>query len=85
MSQLFTGLFSTTETTISIIHFALCMGTSIVLGVFMAMMYRVHSKCTQSFFATLSLLPLSVCMIIMMVNGNIGAGVAVAGAFGLVR
>lgn len=34
---------------------------------------------------TLSLLPAIVCVVIMMVNGNVGAGVAVAGAFSLVR
>ena len=34
---------------------------------------------------TLAMLPAMVQIIIMMVNGNIGAGVAVAGAFGLIR
>ena len=40
---------------------------------------------TKSFLVTLALLPAVVCVVIMMVNGNIGAGVAVAGAFSLVR
>ena len=35
--------------------------------------------------ATLALLPAVVCVVIMMVNGNVGTGVAVAGAFSLVR
>lgn len=39
----------------------------------------------KSFVTTLALLPSIVCVVIMMVNGNIGAGVAVAGAFSLVR
>ena len=34
---------------------------------------------------TLAILPAVVCVVIMMVNGNVGAGVAVAGAFSLVR
>lgn len=34
---------------------------------------------------TLALIPAVVCVVIMMVNGNVGAGVAVAGAFSLVR
>lgn len=46
-------------------------------------MYR--SRYTKSFVATLALLPGVVCVIIMMVNGNVGTGVAVAGAFSLVR
>ena len=40
---------------------------------------------TKSFVLTLATLPAIVCVVIMMVNGNIGAGVAVAGAFSLVR
>ena len=46
-------------------------------------MYR--SRYTKSFVMTLSLLPAVVCVVIMMVNGNVGTGVAVAGAFSLVR
>lgn len=34
---------------------------------------------------TLALLPAVVCVVIMLVNGNVGTGVAVAGAFSLVR
>ena len=39
----------------------------------------------MSFVVTLAILPAVVCVVIMMVNGNVGAGVAVAGAFSLVR
>lgn len=46
-------------------------------------MYR--TRYTKSFVTTLALLPAVVCIVIMLVNGNIGAGVAVAGAFSLVR
>ena len=46
-------------------------------------MYRI--RYTKSFVATLAVLPAVVCVVIMMVNGNVGAGVAVAGAFSLVR
>lgn len=34
---------------------------------------------------TLSIMPAAIALVIMLVNGNIGAGVAVAGAFTLVR
>ena len=43
------------------------------------------TRYTKSFVATLAMLPAIVCVVIMMVNGNVGAGVAVAGAFSLVR
>ena len=46
-------------------------------------MYK--NRCTGSFLGALALLPAIVCAVIMAVNGNIGAGVAVAGAFSLVR
>lgn len=48
-------------------------------------MYTYKSKYTKSFAVTLSLLPAIVCMVIMAVNGSIGAGISVAGAFSLVR
>ncbi|MBO6064997.1 MAG: DUF4956 domain-containing protein, partial [Lachnospiraceae bacterium] len=44
-----------------------------------------RSKSSGSFLLTLAILPAMVQLIIMLVNGNIGAGVAVAGAFGLIR
>ena len=46
-------------------------------------MYK--SKYSQSFVLTLAMLPAIVQLIIMLVNGNIGVGVAIAGTFGLVR
>ncbi len=85
-NEMFTGIFDTTSAiTLDITDFLICMLTSIVLGVFMAKMYSYKTKCTKGFICTLALLPLAVSMVIIMVNGNIGAGVAVAGAFSLVR
>ncbi len=51
----------------------------------MSQMYAYKTKCTKGFVLTLAVLPLAISIVIMMVNGNIGAGVAVAGAFSLVR
>lgn len=58
---------------------------SLLLGLFIAWMYSRRNPCTNSLFITLTLLPVIVQTVIMMVNGNIGAGVATAGAFSLVR
>ncbi|MBE6556991.1 MAG: DUF4956 domain-containing protein, partial [Ruminococcaceae bacterium] len=63
----------------------LCMGVALVLGLILALAYTFRTHYTKSFVITLALLPAVVCVVIMMVNGNIGAGVAVAGAFSLVR
>lgn len=56
-----------------------------MIGVFLALMFTVKNRPTLSFLVTLAVLPAIVSVVIMMVNGNVGAGVAVAGAFSLVR
>ena len=84
--SIFQGLFDGgTVATVSVQTFLLCIGTALVLGLFLALTYSFRSHTTRSFVATLAILPAVVCVVIMMVNGNVGAGVAVAGAFGLVR
>lgn len=86
LDSLFKGLFDSEFTTvIRVGDFLLCIGAALVLGLIMALAYRFGARTTKSFVVTLALLPAVVCVVIMMVNGNIGAGVAVAGAFGLVR
>ncbi len=85
-ADIFKGLFDTDMTAvISAGDFMICVGSSLLLGLIIAAAYTLHSRCTKSFLATLALLPAVVCVVIMMVNGNIGTGVAVAGAFSLVR
>ncbi len=84
--NLFKGLFDTDLTAvISVTDFLLCLGASLVIGILMAFAYMYRTRYTKSFVVTLALLPAVVCVVIMMVNGNLGTGVAVAGAFSLVR
>lgn len=84
--SLFKGLFETTTTsTISAEEFLLCIFVSLGIGLFLSLVYTYRSLYTRSFVITLATLPAIVCVVIMMVNGNVGAGVAVAGAFSLVR
>jgi len=84
--ELFKGLFDTELIqVISLTDFLLCLGTALVAGLIIALGYMVKTRYTKSFVVTLALLPAVVCVVIMMVNGNVGAGVAVAGAFSLVR
>ncbi len=70
---------------IPVADFLLCIGVSLVVGILLAGAYMYRSRYTKSFVVTLALLPTVVCVVIMMVNGNVGTGVAVAGAFSLVR
>ena len=65
--------------------FLICTAVSLLLGVGTALVSMYRSRTTQSFAVTLVILPAVVQLVIMLVNGNLGAGVAVAGAFGLVR
>ncbi|MGO5028721.1 DUF4956 domain-containing protein [Candidatus Agathobaculum pullicola] len=86
LDNLFRGLFDTEMTTvIPVTDFLLCVASALIAGLLLAACYMYRTRYTRSFVATLALLPAIVCVVIMMVNGNVGAGVAVAGAFSLVR
>ena len=84
--NLFGGIFDTdTTTVITVLDFLLCVACALAIGLIVAGCYMYRTRYTKGFVATLALLPAVVCVVIMMVNGNVGAGVAVAGAFSLVR
>ena len=70
---------------ITLFSFLACMATAIVLGVLTSLVFSFRSRHSSSFTLALALLPAAVTMVIMMVNGNVGAGLAVAGTFALVR
>lgn len=78
-------LQSVLSTTISVSSFLLCTAASLVLGAGIALCHMFKNHCSKSFVITLAMLPAIVQVVIMMVNGNIGTGVAVMGAFSLVR
>lgn len=65
--------------------FFICLAAALVLGVLVAGVYMFKNTYTHSMAVTLALIPALVQVIILLVNGNIGAGVAVSGAFSLVR
>ena len=70
---------------LTLVSFLICTAVSLLLGVGTALVSMYRSRTTQSFAVTLAILPAVVQLVIMLVNGNLGAGVAVAGAFSLVR
>ena len=65
--------------------FLMCIFAALVLGVLTALVFSFRNKHSGSLILALAVLPPIVTMVIMMVNGNIGAGLAVAGTFSLVR
>ena len=86
LDNIFQGIFDTeTTSVISVPDFLLCVGVALLIGLLLAAIYMYRTRYNKGFVATLALLPAVVCVVIMMVNGNVGAGVAVAGAFSLVR
>ena len=60
-------------------------GVSIILGLLIALTHKATSRFNKNFLTTLAMLPLLVMSVIMVVNGNLGMSVAVAGTFGLIR
>ena len=79
------NLFSNTSTSISMTDFLICTVTSLVLGLVISLVFGYKNKASKSFLITLAMLPAIVQMVIMLVNGNLGTGVAVMGAFSLIR
>ena len=86
LNNIFRGLFdSSNMTVIPVSQFILCFAVALAIGAGIALTASRRNGFSHSFLATLAALPALVCATIMMVNGNIGAGVATAGAFSLVR
>ncbi|MDR0984549.1 MAG: DUF4956 domain-containing protein [Ruminococcus sp.] len=65
--------------------FLICTLASVVLGISASLVYMFRNNYTKSFVVTIVLMPAIVQMVIMLVNGNVGTGIAVMGAFSLVR
>lgn len=83
---MFDSIFSdVASTSYSLGDFLLCSAVSLALGLVIALVYMFRHRYSRNFVVTLALLPLIVQMVISLVNGNIGTGVAVMGVFSLVR
>lgn len=73
------------EGSITFIEMGCCTLVSLILGLMIAGVYMYRSNYSKNFVITLALLPAMIQSVIMVVNGNLGTGVAVMGAFSLVR
>ena len=78
-------LNSISTDTFSIGTFLICIAASLVLGALIAWVHSRFNNSSKGFVMTIALLPAIVQMVILLVNGNLGTGVAVMGAFSLVR
>lgn len=88
LDTIFTSVLNSSGSTASNVTasaFLSCSAVSLVLGAACALIYMFRHKYSRNFVVTLALLPLVVQMVITLVNGNLGAGIAVMGVFNLVR
>lgn len=82
---MFTSILSDTNGGLTFLEGGLCTLSALALGLCIAYIYSRLEAVTKNFTMTLAILPALVCFTILMVNGNLGTGVAVLGAFSLVR
>ena len=82
MSEIFSSIIGTELTAL---NYFICTAVAVFCGITTALTACYKTKITRSFFISLVVLPAIVQTVIMMVNGNVGTGIAVAGAFSLVR
>lgn len=80
--ELFANIFTTP---MSIGTYLISGVMALICGLLTAIASSVKQRITKSFFITLTVLPFAVQTVILMVNGSVGTGIAVAGAFSLVR
>ena len=79
-------MFNTILTeTLTPMTFGICLGTAFILGLIVSLIHGRTSRANKDFLTTLAVLPTLVAMAILLVNGNLGTGVATVGVFSLVR
>lgn len=78
LSNIFSG-------SLTLENYLLSLLLSLALGFLIALVFMYRNRTSRSMVTTLVLLPAAVQTVILLVNGNLGIGIAVAGAFSLVR
>ncbi len=84
---MFQSILDNTASTLDIKTAIICTGACILCGLLIAICYYIANRqdASRNFCLSLVILPVLVQTIIMMVNGNLGTGVAIVGAFSLIR
>lgn len=80
--SLFSSIFTSSFT---LGQFLIAVLASMVLGFVVSIYYMFRNTYSKSFVPSLILIPAIECVVIIMINGNMGAGIAVAGSFALIR
>lgn len=79
------SIFNTAEATISLGDCAICIIVAIILGIIISLTHKATTKSTLNFLLTIAVLPVLVQVVILLINGNLGTSLAVAGAFTLIK
>ena len=83
MYELFETIIVDSDITID--TYLICLLVAGLCGVLTALAASFRNHASKSFLSSLILLPMIVYTVIAMVNGNVGTGIAVMGAFSLIR
>ena len=71
---------------LDIVNVIICVLVALALGFVVSFVYmKTEKRYTKSMAVTVALIPAIVCVIMAIVNGNLGVGIAVMGAFSLIR
>lgn len=84
MGSIFDSLFDSVDS-MGPQEFIICVAAALAIGAVISVIYMFRNNYSKSFALTIAILPAIVAVVIMVVSGDIGAGIAVAGAFSLVR
>ena len=78
-------LDSIVNNSFTITTFFICTITSLILGTVLALVHKKFNRSSKGFVMTIAIMPAIVQIVILLVNGNLGTGIAVMGAFSLIR
>lgn len=80
------SIFYSQQAAISTQDCLISIGVAILLGLAISAVYKITTaKATKNFLIAIAILPILSQIVILLVNGNLGTSLAVAGAFGFIR
>ena len=79
------SLFTNVTSNFNLLSFCICTVVALISGFLIALTHKYTSKYSKGYLTTISILPFLVQIIIILVNGNLGTGIAIMGAFSLVK
>lgn len=82
---MFESILSGSGGSLTVLAATECTMASLFLGLIIAVCYYFTGRGTKNFCVALVVLPAMVQIVIMLVNGSLGTGIAIVGAFSLIR